>query len=105
LMYTPHPSLLPIEMAAAGQVVVTNTCINKTVDELQNISSNFCVAEPTIPSVADTLAEAASRVANLSARESGAQVNWSQNWDQTFSPDLLQQVREWFPAVKLEKLD
>lgn len=105
LMYTPHPSLLPIEMAAAGQIVVTNTCINKTEQELENISSNFCVAEPTIPSVAMALGEAATRVADLSARESGAQVNWSQDWDQTFSPALLNQVQQWFPTVKLAQLD
>ena len=29
LMYTPHPSLVPIEMAAAGMVVVTNRFENK----------------------------------------------------------------------------
>jgi hypothetical protein len=102
LMYTPHPSLLPIEMAAAGQVVVTNTCMNKTVEELENISSNFCVAEPTVPSVAAALGIAANRVSDLAARESGAQVNWSQDWDQTFSPELLNQVQQWFPEVKLE---
>jgi hypothetical protein len=102
LMYTPHPSLLPIEMAAAGQVVVTNTCMNKTVEELENISSNFCVAEPTVPSVAAALDAAVKRVPDLAARESGAHVNWSQDWDQTFSPELLKQVQQWFPEVKLE---
>ncbi|MCW2958595.1 MAG: hypothetical protein JWP18_1398, partial [Solirubrobacterales bacterium] len=29
LMYTPHPSLVPIEMASAGLLTVTNTCANK----------------------------------------------------------------------------
>ena len=105
LMYTPHPSLLPIEMAAAGQVVVTNTCMNKTVEELENISSNFCVAEPTVLSVAAALDTAANRVSDLVARESGARVNWSQDWDQTFSPELLKQVQQWFPVVELENLD
>ena len=76
--------------------------MNKTVEELENISSNFCVAEPTVPSVAAALGIAASRVSDLAARESGAQVNWSQDWDQTFSPELLNQVQQWFPEVKLE---
>lgn len=102
LMYTPHPSLLPIEMAAAGQVVVTNTCMNKTEMELEKISSNFCVAEPTVPAIATALELAVSRVDDLAARESGAQVNWSQDWDQTFSSDLLSQVKQWFPVIKLE---
>ena len=30
LMYTPHPSLVPIEMASAGMLVVTNSFENKT---------------------------------------------------------------------------
>ena len=30
LMYTPHPSLVPIEMASAGMVCVTNSFENKT---------------------------------------------------------------------------
>ena len=30
LMYTPHPSLVPIEMASAGMLTVTNTFENKT---------------------------------------------------------------------------
>jgi len=105
LMYTPHPSLLPIEMAAAGQVVVTNTCINKTTEELKKISGNFCVAEPTFSSVAAALADAAVRADDLTARESNAHVNWSQDWEQTFSPDLLKQVQHWFPSVKLDNLD
>ena len=102
LMYTPHPSLLPIEMAAAGQVVVTNTCMNKTVEELENISANFCVAEPTATSIAATLDVAAKRVPALLAREAGAKVNWSQDWNQTFSSELLNHVQQWFPEVRLK---
>ncbi len=105
LMYTPHPSLLPIEMAAAGQVVVTNTCINKTAEELEKISENFCVAEPTFSSIATALADAADRADDLVARESNAHVNWSQDWDQTFSKGLLKQVQQWFPSVRLATVD
>ena len=101
LMYTPHPSLLPIEMAAAGQVVVTNSCMNKTTSELKAISSNFTVAEPTITSVARALGEAAQAVDDLPAREAGSRVNWAQDWDQTFSAELLAQFQQWFPAVRL----
>ena len=38
LMYTPHPSLVPIEMAAAGMTVVTNSFANKTEATLRDIS-------------------------------------------------------------------
>ena len=34
LMYTPHPSLVPIEMASAGMLTVTNTFENKTAEAL-----------------------------------------------------------------------
>jgi hypothetical protein len=101
LMYTPHPSLLPVEMAAAGQVVVTNSCMNKTAAALQAISCNFVVAEPTIPSVADALVRATILADDMSAREQGAQVNWSQDWDQTFSDELFRTMQGWFPAIRV----
>ena len=41
LMYTPHPSLPPIEMAAAGMLTVTNTFETKTADALAAISPNL----------------------------------------------------------------
>ena len=101
LMYTPHPSLLPIEMAAAGQVVVTNSCMNKTEQSLLDISSNFVVAEPTIGSVAEAIGRAVERADDIDARRAGARVNWSQDWDQTFSPDLLATVHAWFPKMQI----
>lgn len=100
LMYTPHPSLLPIEMAAAGQVVVTNSCMNKTVQALEDISSNFVVAEPTIPSVAAALVRAATQADDMAAREKGSMVNWSQDWDRTFSDNLFSIIQTWFPVVQ-----
>ena len=105
LMYTPHPSLLPVEMAAAGQVVVTNSCMNKTAQALENISANFVVAEPTIPSVADALVRAAKKADDLAMRERGSKVNWSQDWDRTFSDDFFASVHAWFPAVQTGDTD
>jgi hypothetical protein len=37
-MDTPHPSLVPLEMASAGMLVVTSTFENKTYDALRAIS-------------------------------------------------------------------
>ena len=53
LMLTPHPSLVPLEMASAGMPVVTNTFENKTPDALAEISSNLIAAEPTIEGIKD----------------------------------------------------
>ena len=46
LMLTPHPSLVPIEMASAGLLTVTNTFENKDARALGAISTNLIAAEP-----------------------------------------------------------
>ena len=38
LMLTPHPSLVPLEMASAGMATVTNSFENKTPAALEAIS-------------------------------------------------------------------
>jgi hypothetical protein len=92
LMYTPHPSLVPIEMAAAGMVTVTNSFENKTAEAMAKISSNLVVAEPTIEGIADTIAAAAAAAADYERRTRGGDVRWSRNWDQSFGEDLLGRV-------------
>ena len=56
LMYTPHPSLVPIEMASAGMLTVTNSFENKTAEAMAAISPNLITAEPSIEGVAGGLA-------------------------------------------------
>ena len=51
LMYTPHPSLVPLEMASAGLLTVTNTFENKDADALRSMSANLIAAEPTLAGV------------------------------------------------------
>ena len=57
LMYTPHPSLVPIEMASAGMVTVTNTFENKTADAMAAISANLHAVRPSVDSIAAGLRE------------------------------------------------
>lgn len=100
LMYTPHPSLVPLEMAAAGMLSVTNTCLNKTAGKLAAISTNLIAANPTIGGVAGALAQAANRVGDIDGRVRGSQVNWPSNWDTAFHPDLMQLIGGWLePAA------
>ena len=47
LMYTPHPSLVPIEMASAGMLTVTNSFENKTAEAMAAISPNLVAAAPS----------------------------------------------------------
>ena len=51
LMYTPHPSLVPIEMASAGMMTVTNSFENKTAEAMAAISPNLIAAEPSLDGI------------------------------------------------------
>ena len=72
LMLTPHPSLVPLEMAAAGLVTVTNTFANKTAEALGAISPNLIGAKPTLEGIVDALRKAIARVDDIEARLAGA---------------------------------
>ena len=58
LMHTPHPSLVPIEMASAGMLTVTNSFENKTAEAMAAISPNITAAEPGIEAIATALCDA-----------------------------------------------
>ncbi|HEY5188846.1 MAG TPA: glycosyltransferase [Solirubrobacteraceae bacterium] len=92
LMYTPHPSLVPIEMASAGMVTVTNSFENKTAETMAAISSNLLAPEPTVDAIAQALATAAGRATDYDARAAGAAVDWSRDWQDSFGPRLLVRV-------------
>ena len=95
LMYTPHPSLVPIEMAAAGMLAVTNSFENKTPETLAAISSNLITAEPTIESVAAALRTAAAQVGDCERRVAGSAVHWSRDWNESFDERLLGRIEGW----------
>ncbi len=100
LMYTPHPSLVPIEMAAAGMLVVTNTYANKTQERLSEISSNIIGAEPTIEDVTLKLKEAATNIEDYDRRVKGSEVRWSTNWHETFSEAFMDRVEDFVRTVR-----
>jgi hypothetical protein len=92
LMHTPHPSLVPIEMASAGMLAVTSTFENKTADALARISPNLIAAEPSIHAVADTICAATAAVEDVDRRVQGSRVDWSRDWNQSFDDELLARV-------------
>jgi glycosyltransferase involved in cell wall biosynthesis len=92
LMYTPHPSLVPLEMASAGMVAVTNSFENKTAGSMAAISSNLVAAEPSLNGVTAALCEAARAVDDVERRVRGSEVRWSRDWDQTFDDDLMARI-------------
>ena len=98
LMYTPHPSLVPIEMAAAGMLTVTNSFENKTPEAMAGISSNLVTAEPSIDGIAAGLREAVAGVEDYERRARGAEVRWSRDWDQSFDDEVLARVDAFLQA-------
>jgi hypothetical protein len=92
LMYTPHPSLVPMEMASAGMLTVTNSFENKTPQALAAISANLIAAEPTVDAVAAALVAAGAAAGDGERRARGSQVDWSRDWDTSLPPALLDRL-------------
>jgi hypothetical protein len=92
LMYSPHPSLVPIEMASAGLLTVTNTFENKTAAALKRISSNLIAGSPTVEGISEALQEAEAGVEQFERRLRGTNVAWSRDWSQSFNEALLDRL-------------
>lgn len=92
LMLTPHPSMVPLDMAAAGLVTVTNTFANKTSERLARISPNIIAAPPTIEGVKEGLIAALGEVEHFEKRVAGARINWSTSWDETFNNAVMARI-------------
>lgn len=84
LMYAPHPSILPFEMASAGLVVVTNHYEERDVATLESISSNIIPVEPSPEGIMDGFARALQRVGEYQKRIDGARFDWSRSWERSF---------------------
>jgi glycosyltransferase involved in cell wall biosynthesis len=92
LMYTPHPSLVPIEMAASGLLTVTNGFENKTPEAMSAISENLITAAPTIDSVAAALGEAARASDDHERRIRASAVNWCRDWSSAFDETRMDAI-------------
>lgn len=94
LMFTPHPSLVPIEMASAGLTTVTNSFDTKTAASMEAISSNLVVVQPRIEEIVEGLGLAVERMSEHGARIEGAKVRWSRDWDDSLDRQTLERVEE-----------
>ncbi|HTU98143.1 MAG TPA: glycosyltransferase [Solirubrobacteraceae bacterium] len=92
LMYTPHPSLVPIEMASAGMLTVTNTFENKTSEALAAISDNLLAGPPAIDAIAEAIGQAVAGAGDAERRVRGSAVAWSRDWDSSFDEALVQRL-------------
>ena len=94
LMYTPHPSLVPIEMASAGMLTVTNSFENKTPEAMSAISSNLITAPPSIDGVVAGLREALTGAGDVERRVRGGRVEWSRSWADSLHDGLMDRIEE-----------
>jgi hypothetical protein len=92
LMYTPHPSLVPIEMASAGILTVTNSFENKTPEAMAAISPNLITVEPNLDALTAGLREAVGRADDSEHRARGSKVRWSRNWEESFNDELMSRI-------------
>ncbi|MGB0120363.1 MAG: glycosyltransferase [Solirubrobacterales bacterium] len=100
LMDAPHPSLVPMEMAAAGMLVVTTTYGNsKTAARLEEISPNLIAGTPDVAGVKVALGAAVARVGDHSGRVAGAGVDWPCDWNEALDDELLGSIAEMLTPV------
>jgi len=96
LMSSPHPSLIPMDLAASGAIVVTNTFETKTPDFLRNISGNIIAAKPDLKSLSDAIVAGVERTNDLESRYSSAEIKWPRSWSETWSGSHEVFIREVF---------
>jgi hypothetical protein len=99
LMDTPHPSLVPLEMASAGMLVVTSTFENKTAESLRAISENLIPVEPTLDAIKGGLADAVAGIDDTEGRIRGSRVDWSRSWQDSFDDPLVGRIKSFVEAA------
>lgn len=96
LMLSPHPSYPPIEMAASGKLVVTNSFSVKTAERMRAFSPNIIVAEPTAESIGIALENVVGRInAGLASYDPSGAVTLPSSWDDSLGeimPVLLRRI-------------
>ena len=92
LMGTPHPSLVPLEMASAGMLTVTNSFETKTREVMASIAGNVIAVPPSVDGVVAGLEEAVAGVDDYERRIAGSRVDWSRNWEESLNPDVMRRV-------------
>lgn len=99
LMCSPHPSLVPLEMAKAGMVTITNTYANKSAERLRSISTNFLPTGTSVEAVTKGLVEAMGMVRNYEARANGSRVKWATDWDMAFPESTMSRLAAFIRAA------
>ena len=94
LMFTPHPSLVPLDMASFGVATVTNTCMNKDDAALRAISSNLIPTPPTIDGIVGGLRAARDLAQEQPRPERVGRVHWAMTWDDALNHAVMDFVAQ-----------
>src|SRR5262249_61455388 len=97
--YASHLSLVLLEMASGGMVVVSNTFGNKTAAALRDLSPNLVGAEPNISGVAAALTSCSRRIDDVEARVAGAGFAWPRDWNDSFDEKVMARVLEFLRSA------
>lgn len=92
LMWAPHPSVVPYELAKAGVVCVTNTYGIRDKDYFSKFGFNIVAAEPSIDALCDAMQEAIARSDDINERLKGSSLPNPTSWDEVFTPDFIQRA-------------
>jgi hypothetical protein len=94
LMLSPHTSYPPLEMAAAGGLVVTNTFGPKTAPALAAISPAIHAAPPEVGPLVDALREAAVAASKPRSTDAVTPVALPATWDEALRVALAWLVQQ-----------
>ncbi len=94
LMYAPHPSLMPFEMANAGAITITNTFSNRDYASIKARSPRLVPVDPTVDSIVQGLQRAVRLAEDVELRTDPAHAvaspaAWSEVFDRQFIERLL----------------
>ena len=96
LMYTPHPSYPPLDLAASGAIVVTNRFGRKR--GLDQYSPNILCADPDVPSLVAALRRAVVLASDRDACASNlAHSGMQRDWETSMAP-ALDRIAVWAGA-------
>ena len=92
LMESPHPSMVPIDLALSGCVVVTNSYANKDEKYLRSISKNILCCPTDVKLLLAKIQEALALTQKLEIRYANAkETQYPKTWEDTFNL----QVKKW----------
>jgi hypothetical protein len=85
LMASPHPSLIPFDMAASGAIVVTNSFATKTPEYFASVSANIICRPPTLQELTAGMREAIRLVEDATYRVANSAISFPKSWDEAWS--------------------